>query len=65
MNTVEGTIVALTGKIAWRKGKAEGDKGSLHVMIRNIEVEELQPAAAGGGRDDAETPAHGDADLPF
>ena len=65
LNAAQGATVALTGKIAWRKGKAEGEKGSLYVMVRSLEVEERHPIAAGGGDDDAEAPAHSDADLPF
>ncbi len=60
LNAAEGATVALTGKIAWKKGKAEGDKGSLYVMVRSLEVEECQ-------RQQAEEPvgAHGDDDAPF
>ncbi len=60
LNAAQGATVSLTGKIAWRKGKAEGEKGSLYVMVRTLEVEESrqeeQPVGA---------PVHGDDDLPF
>ena len=61
LNAAEGATVALTGKIAWKKGKTEREKGGLYVMVRTLEVEERSQEA--GVSDDA--PAHGDADLPF
>ncbi len=35
LNAAEGATVALTGKLAWRKGK-EGEKSSLYVMVRTL-----------------------------
>ncbi len=58
----EGATVALTGKIAWKKAKAEGEKGGLYVLVRSLEVEEEQRQQE-DQHDDA--PAHTDADLPF
>ncbi len=74
LNAAEGATVALTGKIAWKKGKAEGEKSGLYVMVRSLEVEECQRPQAeqpadtfttseGQRTDDAS--AHGNADLPF
>ena len=62
LNAAEGAAISLTGKIAWKKSKTEGEKGGLYVMIRTLEVEEChkQAVAAGDG-----APAHSDADLPF
>ncbi len=63
LNTADGAAVAVTEKIAWKRDK-EGEKGSLYIMVRNMEIEECQPVAAGSGYDDG-APAHGDNDLPF
>ncbi len=52
-----GATIALTGKIAWKKDKAEGEKGSLYVLARSLDVEEAEQPAS--------TPALGDDDLPF
>ena len=61
LNTKEGATISLTGKIAWKKSRAEGETGSLYVLVRTLKVEERSQEA--GVSDDA--PAHGDADLPF
>ena len=62
LNTKEGATISLTGKIAWKKSRAEGEKGSLYVLVRSLEVEECNQAQA---EQPVGAPAHGDADLPF
>ncbi len=62
LNAAEGATISLTGKIAWRKGKAEGEKGSLYVMVRTLEVEECHRIEV---EELVGAPAHGDSDVPF
>ncbi len=62
LNAAQGATIALTGKIAWKKAQKEGEKGSLYIMVRTLEVEECRRPQV---EEPVGAPAHGDDDLPF